>query len=184
MRIVFDGTAAVRQRAGIGRFARGLLRGFAEIDSQNYYALVTVGRARLGLGDLCVPARHRWIRLPLPERLARIGWYRLHVLPSPAVAVRHASVFFTPDFALPRPGRTPSILTVHDLSFLVHPECADAGLRRYLRAEVPRSIRQAAAVVAVSRTTAHAIETRFGVDSAHLGGPEWRRSHVRALAGA
>ena len=59
---------------------------------------------------------------------ARIGWHRLHILPSPALAVRHASLFFTPDFALPRAGRVPSILTVHDLSFLIHPECADAGM--------------------------------------------------------
>jgi glycosyltransferase involved in cell wall biosynthesis len=115
-----------------------------------------------------VPSHHRWIRLPVSERLARIGWHRLHVLPSPALAVPGANVFFTPDFALPRPGRTPSILTVHDLSFLLHPECADAGLRRYLTQEVPRSIRQAAAVVAVSQTTASALERFLGVDAARI----------------
>ncbi len=168
MRIVFDGTAAVRQRAGIGRFARGLLRGLAGIDDLNSYTLVTVGRARLSRDDVEVPVHHLWLRLPLSERLARIGWHRLRILPSPASAIPGASVFFTPDFALPRPGRTPSILTVHDLSFLVHPECADAGLRRYLVDEVPRSIRQAAAVVAVSRTTAHALQTLLGVDSGRI----------------
>ncbi len=168
MRIVFDGTAALRQRAGVGRFARGLLQGLAEIDGQNFYTLVTTGRARLDPDDLTLPQHHRWLRLPLSERLARIGWHRLHILPSPAMAVRHASLFFTPDFALPRPGRVPSILTVHDLSFLIHPECADDGLRKYLSAEVPRSIRQAAAVVAVSRTTADALQSRLGVDPARI----------------
>ena len=168
MRIVFDGTAAVRQRAGIGRFARGLLRGLAEIDGQNSYSLVTVGRARIHPRDIVVPDHHRWIRLPLSERLARIGWHRLHLLPSPALLVPGASLFFTPDFALPRPGRTPSILTVHDLSFLVHPECADDGLRQYLTAEVPRSVRQAAAIVAVSRTTADAVATSLGIDVARI----------------
>jgi glycosyltransferase involved in cell wall biosynthesis len=168
MRIVFDGTAAVRQRAGIGRFARGLLHGLAEIDDQNYYALVTVGRARLRAQELRVPAHHRWLHLPVSERIARIGWHRLRVLPSPALAVPRASLFFTPDFTLPRAGRTPSILTVHDLSFIAHPECADAGLRRYLGAEVPRSLKQAAAVVAVSETTARALTAVFGVDPARI----------------
>jgi glycosyltransferase involved in cell wall biosynthesis len=168
MRIVFDGTAALRQRAGVGRFARGLLAGLAEVDAENAYTLVSVGRARLDERDLHLPLHHKWLRLPLSERLARIGWHRLHVLPSPALAVRGASLFFTPDFALPRPGRVPSILTVHDLSFLLHPECADDGLRKYLSAEVPRSIAQAAAVVAVSRTTAGALQSELGVDPARI----------------
>ena len=168
MRIVFDGTAAVRQRAGVGRFARGLLAGLAEVDTENAYTLVTAGRARLDERELRLPLHHKWLRLPLTERLARIGWHRLHLLPSPALAVRGANLFFTPDFALPRPGRVPSILTVHDLSFLLHPECADDGLRRYLSAEVPRSIAQAAAVVAVSRTTAGALQSELGIDPARI----------------
>jgi glycosyltransferase involved in cell wall biosynthesis len=49
--------------------------------------------------------------------------------------------------------RVPSVLTVHDLAFLLYPECADASLRDYLMAAVPRSVRNASFVVADSENT-------------------------------
>jgi glycosyltransferase involved in cell wall biosynthesis len=45
------------------------------------------------------------------------------------------------------------VLTVHDLAFLLYPECADARLRDYLMAAVPRSVRSASFVVADSENT-------------------------------
>jgi glycosyltransferase involved in cell wall biosynthesis len=60
-------------------------------------------------------------------------------------------------------GRLPAAVTVHDLSFLVHPECADDGLRRYLERTVPRSVERASVVFAVSQTTASAVTARLGV---------------------
>jgi glycosyltransferase involved in cell wall biosynthesis len=168
MRFVVDATAAERQRAGVGRFARGLLAGLAEVDTVNDYYLVTTGRKRLGLVPSSLPTHHHWIRLPVPERIARIAWHRLRIAPPPTWLVRNASLFFTPDFALPPSGHVPSILTVHDLSFLTHPECADEGLRRYLATEVPRSIDAASAVVAVSQTTADALHVLLGVEPARV----------------
>ncbi|MGH2410537.1 MAG: glycosyltransferase family 4 protein, partial [Chloroflexota bacterium] len=60
-------------------------------------------------------------------------------------------------------GRLPSVLTVHDLSFLLFPECADDGLRRYLEKIVPRSLGQASLVLAVSHTTAASLTNLLGV---------------------
>ncbi|MDB5077615.1 MAG: glycosyltransferase family 1 protein [Chloroflexi bacterium] len=168
MRVVMDATAAVRQRAGVGRFARGLLTGLAEIDTHNDYFLITTGRHRLTLPATSLPQRHHWVRLPVPERIARIAWERLRLLPPPASFVPGAKIFFTADFALPRLGRVPSIPTIHDLSFLTHPECADEGLRKYLSTEVPRSIHAASAVVAVSHTTARALQELLGVEPAKI----------------
>jgi glycosyltransferase involved in cell wall biosynthesis len=165
MKIVVDATAAVRQQAGVGRFARGLLSGLAAIDAHNEYVLVTTGRARVApsAGDL--PARHRWLRLPVSERLATIAWQRLRLRPSPADLVPGADVLVTPDYALPRVGRIPAALTVHDLSFLLFPECADDHLRRYLERAVPRSIEDASVIFAVSQTTASALTSHFGVQA-------------------
>jgi glycosyltransferase involved in cell wall biosynthesis len=169
MRVVVDATAAVRQGAGVGRFARGILRGLALCDAQNEYVLLTTGKARLDLGTLQTPARVRWLQLPVPERAARIAWQRLRLAPSPALLAGKASLFFTPDFALPPLGRVPGILTVHDLSFLLLPECADQGLRRYLGEAVPRSARHAAGVIAVSQTTAAALTNLLGVPPERIG---------------
>ncbi|HEY8283893.1 MAG TPA: glycosyltransferase family 1 protein [Chloroflexota bacterium] len=163
MRIVMDATAAVRQQAGVGRFARGLLSGLATTDLENQYYLLTTGRARLEVPPRDLPARHRWIRLPISERVATIAWQRGRLRPSPAQLIAGAGLFVTPDYALPEVGRLPSALTVHDLSFLLFPECADDGLRRYLEKIVPRSLGQASLVLAVSHTTAASLTSLLGV---------------------
>ncbi len=186
MRIVIEATAAVRQQAGVGRFARGLLAGLAALDAHNEYFLITTGKPRLSLGEHEVPTRHQWLHLPVSERLSAIAWHRLGIAPSPSVLVRGATLFFTPDYALPRGGRVPAALTVHDLSFLLLPECADASLRRYLARVVPLSIRRAAVVVAVSETTATALATVLGVQRTRIAvvpnGVDARFKPSRALA--
>jgi glycosyltransferase involved in cell wall biosynthesis len=164
MRIVVDATAAVRQQAGVGRFARGLLSGLAALDAHNDYTLLTTGRARQRPLPSALPVHHRWLQLPISERVARIAWHRLVIGPPPTLLVRRPELFFTPDYALPPVGSVPAVLTIHDLSFLVYPECADAGLRRYLEQSVPRSIARATAVVAVSETTARALHDRLKVE--------------------
>jgi glycosyltransferase involved in cell wall biosynthesis len=112
---------------------------------------------------MVVPSLHRWLRLPVPERVARIAWQRVRLAPPPTLLTRHAGLFFTPDFALPPVGNVPGVLTVHDLSFLVHPECADQGLQRYLATVVPRSVQRAEGVIAVSQTTAQALTRMLSV---------------------
>jgi len=163
MRIAMDATAAVRQQAGVGRFARGLLAGLALVDPDNEYVLLTTGRARIALPAHDLPARHHWLRLPISERLATIAWQRARLRPSPAQLVRGAGLFVTPDYALPEVGRLPAAVTVHDLSFLLFPECADDGLRRYLEKVTPRSLDRASLVLAVSHTTAAALTALLGV---------------------
>ena len=159
MRLGIDATPALRQYAGVGRFARGVLSGLAALDHANSYTLITTGKARFSIEDTVVPDRSRWLRLPVSERLATIGWQRLRAWPPPTLFAGRLSLYFTPDYALPPLGAVRGILTVHDLSFLTHPECADEALRRYLSTVVPRSVRCAAAVVAVSGTTAAAVRS-------------------------
>src|SRR5262249_28275055 len=92
------------------------------------------------------------LRLPLPvERL--IG----------PIDVLHA-----PDFVLP-PSRTRhTILTVHDLTFRIHPETAHTRLRRYLDRAVPRSLSRAAHILADSRSTAGDLQRLVGVSFARV----------------
>ena len=168
MKIVVDATAASRQQAGVGRFARGLLSGLAGVDTHNEYVLVTTGKAR----DQPSPRRTTNpappVGLPISERLATAAWQRLRLRPSPVDFVHGADFFVTPDYALPRVGRVPAAVTVHDLSFLLVPECADANLRCYLERVVPRSVEDASMVFAVSHTTAVALTAQFGLPSERI----------------
>lgn len=72
---------------------------------------------------------------------------------------------FTANAGWTRPGPVPFVLTVHDLIFL-DTTIRNRGLRqavghRYLRWNVPRAARRAAAVITVSQTSADELGTRL-----------------------
>jgi glycosyltransferase involved in cell wall biosynthesis len=58
--------------------------------------------------------------------------------------------------------RARTVLTVHDLAFLLQPDCADAGLKEYLDKAVPRSIRRADFVVTDSENTLNDVVCLLG----------------------
>ena len=75
-------------------------------------------------------------------------------VPIPVQLVTGAlDVFHSPDFVLPPTGRTPTILTVHDLSCLRVPECFVPGFSEYLDGAVSRAVRRAGHILADSKST-------------------------------
>ncbi|MEA3459784.1 MAG: glycosyltransferase family 1 protein [Chloroflexota bacterium] len=156
MRIGIDCTAAVHQRAGIGRYTRELVEALARLDRRNQYVLFVAGKPvpgspALGLSQV-LENNFRLRSVPLSDRVLAILWHRFG-LPLPVEAfIGKVDIFHSPDFVLP-PTRARTILTVHDLSFLRVPECFDANLRIYLEEAVPRSVRRADLVLADSEST-------------------------------
>ena len=137
MHIGIDYTAAVWQGAGIGRYTRELTRAVIAQGSEHrytlFYAAGGIGQSSPYLAELrqlCVanPAI-RAVPIPIaPRRLTQI-WQRLR-LPMPIeLFTGRLDVLHAPDFVLP-PTRARTLLTIHDLSFLVHPELAAPGNRR------------------------------------------------------
>jgi glycosyltransferase involved in cell wall biosynthesis len=151
--IGFDATSAARQSAGIGRYTRQLLGALARLDDDTRYHVFYWAR---GASDGSLPAldaRFRVRALPFSDRVANAVWHRARA-PLPAqFVVGGFNLFHSPDFTLPPVLGRPSVLTVHDLAFLRTPECAFPTLRAYLEQVVPRSIRRATRVVAVSEST-------------------------------
>ena len=153
MRVAIDYTAAVNQSAGIGRFVRSLVGALADIDSESQYLLLYA--APEGEAEPRFPAGENFSprQLRFSQRHLDILWHRLGI-PIPAnLLTGPIDIFHSPDFVLPPVRKTRTLLTVHDLAFLLHPECADAGLREYLEKAVPRSVRRADFVVADSENT-------------------------------
>jgi glycosyltransferase involved in cell wall biosynthesis len=155
LRIGFDATAAVHQGAGIGRYTRSLLAALAGRDDPDRFAVYFCGP---GSGAGSMPAladRFRVRKIPASDRVMNAVWQRARI-PLPVQAFTgHVDVVHSPDFTLPPTGRTPTVLTVHDLAFLRHPDCAVPSLREYLETVVPRSARRATRIIAVSENTRH-----------------------------
>ncbi len=152
MRIVVDYTPAVHQRAGIGRYTRGLVEALTRLDADNYYLLLVLGRGGAHFVPTDLPDNFRLRFVPLSDRWATVLWYRLN-LPLPVdLFTGRADLFHGPSFTLP-PSLTPSLLTVHDLSFMRYPEGAYPPLLAWLTRAVPRSLARARHVLADSDST-------------------------------
>ncbi len=195
LRIAVDATPAVRQTAGIGRYARELIRALARRGAYRYVLFVADRMpaaevaARLGLDSEEVAARpgldseevtsrpgldseetvHPQLRITgIPEKAHTITWYRLR-LPVPGeLWLRNFSLFHATDFLAPPLLRTPSVITVHDLSFLRHPDRAEPTLRDYLSRQVPRAAAAARHVLADSESTARDVEELAGVPAERI----------------
>jgi glycosyltransferase involved in cell wall biosynthesis len=152
MHIAIDYTPAVHQAAGIGRYTRGLVAALARLDTRHRFTLLVLGRAGARFTPRSLPANFKLRYAPLSDRWATVLWHRLN-LPLPVdVFTGRVDLFHGPSFTLP-PSFAPSLLTVHDLSFLRYPQGAFPPLLAWLSRAVPRSLRRARHVLADSEST-------------------------------
>ena len=182
MRIGVDYTAAARQGGGIGRYTRELMGAVLTQDTNHEFAFLA-GVAGLGarwsaeaerLRSLA-PSRVTTRPIPLTDDwMARI-WHRLRV-PLPATWITgKLDLFYAPDFLLPPlPRSVHTLVTVHDLSFMRHPETFPPQLHAYLTTTVPRSVRRADHILTDSRWTREDVIELLDIDpervtALHLG---------------
>jgi glycosyltransferase involved in cell wall biosynthesis len=187
VRIALELTAAARQSAGIGRYTRELAAALVARGHQEYVPFVADRLTRPAAEALTAgitPATAAPLRLRstgVPARLEAILWQRLR-LPIPVeLWTGPIDLYHATDFLAPPRRRARAVITIHDLSFLRHPERAEPGLRRYLAAAVPRAVRQAAHLLADSENTRRDLIALLGVPEervtvAYPGvGPAFRR---------
>lgn len=164
MKIGIDYTAALKQSGGIGRYTRGLITTLAALDNENSYTLLATPDAPhhdLETFQSYSHVSHKFY--PLPERWMTIGWHRFY-LPIPVEwFAGPVDLFHSPNFILPPTRRAKTLLTVHDLSFIRHPQGAVAALRKWLLQVVPRSLARADHVLADSESTKHDLIQLFSI---------------------
>lgn len=156
MRIGVDITAAVTQGGGIGRYTRELIYALVKADKENDYHLFSAKQPpSLPVSDP-IPAGENisYHQAPLSERWLYRLWYRLR-LPLPVQLLTGSlDLYHSPDFVLPPVlGDIPTILTVHDLSFIHFPETFTPALVNYLNNVVPWSVERATHILADSQAT-------------------------------
>lgn len=165
MRIGIDYTAALKQSGGIGRYTRGLITTLAGLDKKTRYILLATPDAPLAsLASFQAYPNFSHKLYPLPERWMTIGWHRLD-LPLPVEwFTGPLDLFHSPNFILPPVRQAASLLTVHDLSFIRHPQGAVEKLRRWLERVVPASLARADHVLADSESTKQDLIDIFSVN--------------------
>lgn len=155
-RIGIDVTSALTQGGGIGRYTRELIQALVELDSPHQYQLFSAKPPAVLPVPNPLPQAAHVVHRPafLDERWLYRFWYRLR-LPLPVQwFTGPLDLFHSPDFVLPPVnGRIPTLLTVHDLSFVHYPQTFPARLVTYLNAVVPWSVRRASHILADSQAT-------------------------------
>jgi glycosyltransferase involved in cell wall biosynthesis len=171
LRIAWDYNTGVYPGAGVARYTRSLVEALTRHDRSNEYTLFYgargVNRASdeyAALRALVADRRHvREHPINLSPRQLTILWQRLRLpLPLETLIGRH-DIVHAPDFVSPLVRQGRRFVTVHDLSFLIVPDCAEPSLVAYLRRAVPRAVRQADVVIAVSETTREDVIRLLGV---------------------
>ena len=170
MKIAIDYTPAVRQVAGVGRYTRSLVQALIHTAPGDSYTLLYAGASPPILLSTSGEEEPRsdggavtLRRLPVPERLLTVLWHRWRVPFWADLCAPGSAVFYSPNFVLPPLLRAKGIVTVHDLSFLHHPETHDPGLVAFLTAAVPRAVQAAALVLTDSEHTRQDTMALLGV---------------------
>jgi len=99
------------------------------------------------------------IRVPLASAWHQPLWDHVGVVR--ALARGRFDLYHGTKEALPRWGRTPCVVTLHDLSVRVMPETFSRAQRIHLRVETPSALRRAKAVITVSKSSASDVRRFF-----------------------
>jgi glycosyltransferase involved in cell wall biosynthesis len=171
VRIAIDYTAGAWQGAGIGRYTRELIRAVFQSAPVEYSFILFYAAGWPGttlpyqqeISALCaLRPGTKVCPIPLPERRLTQFWHRLRIPFRVEWFTGTFDVLHAPDFVL-APTAKPGIVTIHDLSYLVHPECAVPGVARYLRYAVPPSLARARAIFADSIATQRDLQTYYAI---------------------
>lgn len=174
-RVVIDHSAAFNQGAGIGRYARNIVpeltRNLDDVNFTLWYAPEPDSGARFSHEAMAMLAGNKRVRTKacrLDRRRMDQIWFRARMPVPIELWAGPNDLIYSPDFTAPPSLRSPSIVTVHDLAFQIVPDRAPKALRDYLSSVVPRQIKKAEAIVAVSETTKLDMMERLGVDSERI----------------
>lgn len=186
MRIGIDYTAALWQGAGIGRYTRELVRAVIAAAPQHQYTLFYAAGGlpaespfRAEMARLITRYGVRQAGIPLSPRRLTQFWQRLQAPVPLETFTGPLDLVHAPDFVIP-PTRARTLLTIHDLSFMTHPEVHVPSMVRYLTSAVPRSVRRADHLLADSEATSRDMQRLLGVEPAKItvvypgGNPEFR----------
>ncbi len=137
--VALDGRMLRHDRAGIGRYIWRLQAALAALPRPDIDLELLVDR-RGGLPGS--PAlRTRPVFAPVRGRMERL------LLPR---ALRGVNLAHFPDHGIAGGSRCPAVVTVHDISFLTHPETHSASSRRHYEGAI-QTVRRARAVIVLSR---------------------------------
>ncbi len=138
MRIALDGMPLASQLTGVGHYTAELARNLALVAPSDSFTLVSPD----GL------LKSRWWSLGLPLQLLRNSF----------------DLFHGTNYEVPLWSRKPTVVTIHDLSLLLHSEVHEQRLVRRGRWRLPLMAKAASKIITPSTSVKTEVCETFGVD--------------------
>ena len=161
MRIGIDARELCGRATGVGRYLSGLLGEWAGDNRARAHEFVLYAP-----GPIALPLDAR--RFPTRTIAGSPGTWWEQVQVPRAVASDHLDVWFAPAYTAPLWIATPTVVAIHDLSFVAHPEwfrLREGARRRWLTS---RSAHRAAAVITISEFSKRELIDRLDVPTAKI----------------
>jgi glycosyltransferase involved in cell wall biosynthesis len=159
MRVLLDVSAVPTDPRGAGVYVTELARGLARAETVDLVLLARRGDAARWAGWAPGAELHAVVPGPRPVRLA---WEQVE---GPRTAERlDVDVWHGPHYTLPLWVRRPAVVTVHDLTFLEHPEWHERAKVRFFGRMIPAAAARATTRVCVSAHTAARLAALTGSD--------------------
>ncbi|MHB8159388.1 MAG: glycosyltransferase family 4 protein [Thermoleophilia bacterium] len=178
LQIGINGRSLFRQLTGVQHYAREVTRALCALAPEEINFTVFSGREGRGLEP----------GLPLAASPVPAGGPLRGVVWEQTVLRRMAAkagvdVLFSPANLAPLYPPASSVVTIHDLSFLLFPEYFSRSFRLYYRNIIPRIVEQATAVITDSESSKQDLIDHLGVSPAkltaiHLGVAPYFRKRI------
>ncbi len=168
MRVALDITPMLGPRTGIGTYTAHLAVGvLATLGADD---LVPVALGRQPVAGLAAHGLEgtRVVRRGIPARILHRMWQRVP-FPTAETLVGRVDVWHATNYVAPPTRRAGVVLTVHDLTYLRHPQFVSASTAAYRRL-VPAAIARGAVVCTDSRAVAAEVIQEYAVpaDRVHV----------------
>lgn len=159
MRFAIDAHAIGRHLTGNEVYVRNLLTGFAALDKTSEFIAYLC--SNVNGSAACVPERFT-TRMVSPNAFKRLGLDLSRRLREDRPDLLHVQ------YTGPLTSPVPQVVSVHDISFLEHPEYFPWARAAQLRATVERTARAAAKVITPSEFSRQCILRRYGLDESKV----------------
>lgn len=169
MIIGLDVYHAFHSNGGVARYIRGLVPPLVAGVSSNQF--VFFSNSFRGERSSWIPnyPNARIVELGCPRQIIQGSWHYFD-WPSIEMFTGSIDIFHGTHFVLPAVRRAKYVLTVHDLTYLRHPDYYSNGAMNEIgyRKDLPRALERADAVIAISDHTRQDLEELLGYPTSRI----------------
>src|SRR6185437_9112890 len=171
LKVAFDDSMSRKNQTGTGVYASQLIRELSANPEIRLSVLSGWGSAAGGgavLRKMRGMSRLAWAHGYMPLMLRKVKYDVLHA----------------PAFVIPRGCPCPTVVTIHDLSFVLYPHHFGRAWRAYLASHLPSTLRSASAIICVSASTKRDLLNHYKVTEGKVHVVHNGLDHSRYHSGA